>query len=483
MAFSKQDALEVIQREREFICGVSDRIWEHPETAFIENASTDILCKALEEKGFKVERNVADIATAFTGTWGSGAPVIGFLGEYDALSGLSQESGVPERHEVEPGGCGHGCGHNLLGAGCLASVMAVKEYLEKTGRPGTVIFYGCPGEEGGSGKAFMARDGVFDGVDCAFSWHPQTHNHVSLNSSLANCQVYYRFHGVSSHAAAAPHLGRSALDACEIMNICVQFLREHVTPDVRMHYAITNPGGYSPNVVQSYAEVLYLLRGKDAKTVQGVYERVNKIAEAAALATETTVERDFVKGCSNVIPNLVLAQLVHKNLQEVKGPDITEADKAGAKKFTDSVADVARADPEVIFNKIVGDSALRQELYEKHRDDPLYLFLPPVDMREAVDPGSTDVGDVSWVCPTVMFYVTTEAFGTPGHSWQFVAQGKSHWAHEGMLYAGRAMAGAAIDLIEDPELLKKAKEDFKARTHGEKYAPPIPKGVRPRSLG
>ena len=239
------------------ICAASDAVWDHPETAFQEFKSTEILCELLEKEGFSVERNLAGIQTAFSGRFGHGKPVVGILGEFDALSGLSQESESIEKVPVCEGEPGHGCGHNLLGAGSVAAAIAVKEYLEKNGKEGTVVFFGCPGEEGGSGKGFMARDGVFDELDFAISWHPGDQNEVSVGSSLANYQVFYRFFGTASHAAACPELGRSALDAVELMNTGVQYLREHAIQEARIHYAITNTGGYSPNVVQPFAEVLY----------------------------------------------------------------------------------------------------------------------------------------------------------------------------------------------------------------------------------
>ena len=259
MKFSKEQALQSIDREQEAVCCASDKIWDHPETAFQEIKSTEILCELLEKEGFSVERNLAGIATAFSGRFGHGKPVVGILGEFDALSGLSQESEKAEKISIVDGAPGHGCGHNLLGAGSVAAAIAVKEYLKQNEKEGTVVFFGCPGEEGGSGKSFMARDGVFDELDFAITWHPGDQNVVSVGSSLANYQIIYRFYGTAAHAAACPESGRSALDAVELMNTGVQYLREHVIQEARIHYAITNTGGFSPNVVQPYAEVLYLM--------------------------------------------------------------------------------------------------------------------------------------------------------------------------------------------------------------------------------
>ena len=275
MDAQKSAAISAIDTAAERICQVSDAIWDVPELGFQEFQSAKLQCELLAELGFTVETNLGNIPTAFSGRWGSGKPVIGILGEYDALSGLSQKAGATQLDPIVPGGDGHGCGHNLLGGGSIAAAHAVKEYLRATGKAGTVIYYGCPAEESGSAKAFMARDGIFNELDAAFGWHPGTFNKVGNNSSLANYAVRYRFAGRSAHAAAAPHLGRSALDAVELMNMGVQFLREHVPSSVRIHYAITNTGGESPNVVQANAEVYYMIRGEKASTVQAVYERVN----------------------------------------------------------------------------------------------------------------------------------------------------------------------------------------------------------------
>ena len=481
MAITKMEALEILDREKEYLCSVSDKIWDNPETAFEEWVSAAALCEALEHEGFKVEKNVADIKTAFTGTWGSGKPVVGFLGEFDALSGLSQEAGNPVKTPLVEGAPGHGCGHNLLGVGALGAALATKEYLEKNNLPGTVIFYGTPGEEGGSGKAFMAREGVFADLDFCITWHPGGANRVSMGSSNANFQVIYRFKGISSHAGGSPWNGRSALDALELMCTGVQYLREHVTTDVRMHYAITNTGGYSPNVVQAAAEAIFLLRAKDVAGVRHVYDRVNKIAQGAAMMTETEVEIDFVKGCSNVIPNRVMGDLLYKNLQEVKKPVLKPEDYELAKGIIDSIPAASKSDYANTLSYIK-DRALRAKLYEEHKDDVICEYVMPMNENEGSGGGSTDVADVSWNCPTQQLGAATVAIGTPGHSWQLVAQGKSNLAHEGMIYAARAMAGAAIDMIADPTLIEAAKAEFALRLDGKTYECPIPKGIKPRTM-
>lgn len=480
MGISKKEALQAIEREREMICAASDAVWDHPETAFQEFKSTEILCELLEKEGFSVERNLAGIQTAFSGRFGHGKPVVGILGEFDALSGLSQESESIEKVPVCEGEPGHGCGHNLLGAGSVAAAIAVKEYLEKNGKEGTVVFFGCPGEEGGSGKGFMARDGVFDELDFAISWHPGDQNEVSVGSSLANYQVFYRFFGTASHAAACPELGRSALDAVELMNTGVQYLREHAIQEARIHYAITNTGGYSPNVVQPYAEVLYLIRAPKNKQVEEIYRRVNKIAEGAAHMTETRVEIDFVKGCSNLVSNKVIAKKLWENLTELGAPEYTKEEMELAQAIHDSVGESCYESIEKVAKTC--DKETKKEVLA-HRGEAMYRFVAPFDPVGIMSFGSTDVGDVSWNCPTAQAYVATWAAGTPGHSWQVVSQGKSGLAHKGLIYAAKAMAGAAVDLIEDPEIIKEAWAEMEETLEGDTYHCPIPDGCRPRAIG
>lgn len=453
----------------------SDAVWDCPETAFQERRSAEVLCRALEEEGFAVERGVAGIETAFLGRWGEGKPVIGFLGEFDALSGLSQQPDTFAKTPLCEGAPGHGCGHNLLGVGSLAAASAVKAYLAENHLSGTVVYYGCPGEEGGSGKAFMARDGVFDELDCALTWHPGDTNAANSASSLANYQICYRYYGVSAHAAACPHLGRSALDAVELMNIGVQFLREHIIPEARIHYAITNTGGYSPNVVQPYSEVLYLIRAPKTGQVQEIYERVGDIAKGAALMTGTRLETQFIKACSNLVPNTLLTEKLDDNLREIPLPSYTEEERAYAAAVQKSFE--SKSDTLMAMAQAAGAKGIA--FAKEHGGRPINDFVVPNFHVEAAMPGSTDVGDVSWVCPTAQISAVTMAAGTPGHSWQLVAQGKSSIAHKGTLYAGKVLAGTAVDLIHHPEWIEAAKEELRDRLDGGHYIPPIPAGVKP----
>ncbi len=451
--------ISAVDEKRALLEETADFLWEHPETAFTEFQSAAYLCNVLRQEGFSVEENLAGIATAFSGTYGSGKPVIGILGEFDALSGLSQQGCTTE--QVSAGGeAGHGCGHNLLGTGSLGAAIAVKEWLKATGHPGTVIYFGCPGEEGGSGKAFMARDGVFDGLDAAFCWHPSDNTKVRTCLSLANYQVLYKFDGVASHAGGKPHLGRSALDAVELMNVGVQFLREHIPSSCRIHYAITDTGGFSPNVVQPHAEVLYLIRGVDNKTVAELYDRVNDIAKGAALMTGTKENHQFIKACSNTITNEPMQYMLQEKMEAISAPAPTEEDEAFAREITTkSLTHVPTADPE----------------------HPLWWETAPYT-PEKQEFGSTDVGDVSWVCPTAQIHTACNAKGTPGHSWQETSQAKTTFAKKMTVYAAKILAAGAVEMMTNPDLLEQAKADHRKRVGPEGYQAPIPQGVRPISM-
>ena len=455
----EQQYLSVIDEKAALMEEVANFLWENPETAFTEYRSAAYLCDVLRKEGFEVKEDLAGIPTAFSGTYGSGKPVIGILGEFDALSGLSQEAGCPKKKSIG-GDAGHGCGHHLYASGSLGAAIAVKKWLETTGNPGTVVFFGTPGEEGGSGKSFMARDGVFDGVDAAFTWHPGCFNKLWTDRSLANYQILYKFDGTASHASSRPELGRSALDAVELMNTGVQYLREHMPNYCRVHYAITDAGGMSPNVVQSHAEVLYLIRGADNATVKELYQRVNDIARGAALMTSTKESHVFIKACSNLVHNTVLRKILYDKLVELGVPEMEESDLKIAREFTLAALDgMPGADP----------------------DAPISGDILPYTEDEAQGYSSTDVGDVSWVCPTAQILTATFAKGTPPHTWQMVAQGKHSQAHKMTRYAAKVMAAAAVELMASPELLSRAQEEFRQRV-GNGYEPPIPGDVSPKPI-
>lgn len=476
-----KEYLKGIDEKKEALCGLSDMIWDYAETAFTEHRSMEAMTTFLEQEGFCVSLGVYDVETAFTASFGSGSPRIGILGEFDALSGLSQKAGEFEKTEKEPGGNGHGCGHNLLGVGSIAAALAVKAYLED-GHTGTVVYYGCPGEEGGSGKAFMARSGAFSDLDAALTWHPSTVNQVCKDSSLANFQVWYEFKGKSAHAAACPEMGRSALDALELMNVGTNFLREHMTDEARVHYAITNTGGYSPNVVQNEAKAIYLIRAAKMGQAYALYQRVEKIAAGAAMMTETQVESGLMKSCANLESNRVLESVLYQAMQEVGVPCYTEEERIRCAAYVSTNPEGAdQSYVEMVEDHLVAEN---RRFLKKHRQNSIYDFIVPYEKLHMVHVkgGSTDVGDVSWKCPTAQIYAATWAAGTPGHSWQVVSQGKSSVAHKGMLFAGKTIALAAIHLLEKPQLLVEAREEFELAMENQEYIP-IPDSIKPRPLG
>lgn len=450
--------------------GLSDSIWNLAELRYDEHKSAELHIAMLQEAGFRITRDAAGIPTAFVAEAGAGGPVIGILGEYDALSGLSQESGAYacQRSSETANGNGHGCGHHLLGTAAHLAAVAVKDFLQSQGLPGTVRFYGCPAEEGGSGKTFMARAGLFDELDAALTWHPASHTGIFYQSSLANIQAYFRFRGVAAHAANSPHLGRSALDAVELMNVGVNYLREHMVPDARVHYAVTNSGGISPNVVQARAEVLYLVRAPVNAQAAELYERVQNVARGAALMTGCELDIVFDKACSNYMPNRVLSQVMYERMQALQGPGYTEGEHHAARRMWDAISeqDIDNA------GKSLG-SVLRNPT-------PLFAGVAPYDpAKTEITYGSTDVGDVSWVTPTAQCWGACYAYGTPFHSWQMVAQGKLTLAHKGMIHAAKVIAATAAELFRQPVLLARAKEELLQARRGQPYVCPIPAEVQP----
>lgn len=476
MIQEKRTAMEAIEAKAELICSVADQIWEYAELSLQEERSARLYCQVLEKEGFQVEKGICRIATAFSASYGSGRPVIGILAEYDALSGLSQEAGSLTRKERVPGGCGHGCGHNLLGAGAFAAALGIKAYLEASGQSGTVILYGCPGEEGGAAKAFMARDGVWKALDAALTWHPEDVNEVETGSSNSCIQVQYKFSGVASHAAGAPERGRSALDAVELMNIGVQFLREHMSDKARIHYAITDAGGCSPNVVQPRASVLYMVRSNHVSEAVELQERVDRIALGASLMTDTSYERKFIDGLADTISNHVLEQVLYDNFRELGVPSYTEEEHA----FADALALTYPGNDAVPGVAAENDPELKEQVREMRAKNghAMNAFLAPLYKGEAFKAGSTDVGDVSWLTPTAQIHVAAWPNGCPGHSWQNVSCDRTEIGHKAAVHAGKVLAAAAIDLLRQPGLLEAARAEFEKRT-AEGYTCPIPADAVP----
>lgn len=460
----RQRLSEIIEEKRQKLIQVSDEIWSYAEVGFQEDKSAQLLCETLEEEGFSVDKGVGNIKTAFIGSYGSGKPVIAFLGEFDALSGLSQSAGETQHNPVEKNGNGHGCGHNLLGTGSLAAALALRYYMEENNIEGTVRYYGCPGEEIGGGKTFMVREGLFDDVDVALTWHPGTRNSVTSMSTLACYEVYFKFKGKSAHASASPHLGRSALDAVELMNVGVNYLREHIIPEARVHYAVTNSGGISPNVVQAEAEVLYFVRAPRVSQTEEVYQRICDIARGAALMTGTEVEIDFGSALSDVIPNITLERMMHDNFIALGVPQHNDDELQFAEKIRETLSE-ADKNLEVKTNK---------ELEGKALSDLIDPFIP----ASGIMPGSTDVGDVSWIVPTAQCMTACESLGTALHTWQVVATGTTSIAHKGMLHAGKVMAATAMDVLNSPDIIEKAKAELVERRDGEQYVSPLPKDMK-----
>ncbi len=475
---AKQQIGSYIEDNKTIFTDVSDEIWAHPELSLKEFYATQVYVKALRKLGFTVTENVGGMETAFMGSYGHGRPVIGILGEYDALSDMSQEKACPEKKSITPNGAGHGCGHNMLGAGALAGAAAVKDYLERTGREGTVIFFGCPGEEGGAGKAFMARDNAWAALDAALTWHPGTENEVVSGTNNSSIQVLYEFEGISAHAAGDPYNGRSALDGVELMNIGVQFLREHMTDDCRVHYAIVDGGGISPNVVQSHAGVLYMVRANKVRDSLKLLKRVDKIAEGAALMTETTFKRTFIDGTAELVPNFVLEDALYENFKEAGVCRYTEKEW----EFAARLKETCPVEEAPGYGAAVSDEVreLAREKSENGKRAINDFLLPPVHTT-AFYPGSSDVGDVSWQTPTAQIRVSVFSPGAPGHSWQNVSMGGSSIGHKGLLKAGEVIAMTAVDLFEQPELLQRAREEFSRRT-ASGYVCPIEEGARPIAL-
>lgn len=470
---SKQDVIRWLESNTPRFTHISDEIWAHPEVAWKEFRASKLQADFLEAEGFRITWDIAGINTAFVAEWGEGRPVIGFIGEYDALAGLSQKN-QPTQEPLVEGDPGQGCGHNLLGTGCLAPAVAIRHWLEATGRPGTVRYYGCPAEEQISGKTFMARAGAFDDLDAALNYHPGKMNAPSKGSAVGVYDLVFRFHGKTAHAGGSPHLGRSALDAVELMNVGVNYMREHVTSKVRMHYVITD-GGDLPNVVPDHAEVWYFLRAPEREELDQVAARVLKIAEGATLMTETTVKETFRGACSNVLSNHYLADLQYEAMQVV-----------GPIEFTDAETDYARAINEAFPEENAGgvfkDLHVPQEMKEHVRaleGQPLLGENFPAWNEDHIGTGSTDVGDVSWITPLSMLSTACFATGAAGHSWGVVATSGMSIGHKGMMHAAKIMALAAMDLYTDPEHLRMAREEFEEATRERPYTTPLLDHVLP----
>lgn len=425
----KKTAINDLQSQYDFYKSTELQIWNFAEVGYKEVKSSGLLQKTLTDNGFSVEAGVAGIPTAFVGTYGSGRPVIGILGEFDALPGLAQEV-VPERKVKAGINAGHGCGHHLFGTASVAAAIELKKLMEAGKIKGTIKMYGCPAEEGGSGKVYMVRAGLFDGVDAVLHWHPGDRNAITLRRSMANISAKFRFHGLSAHAAASPEKGRSAVDAVEAMDNMVNMMREHIPSSTRIHYVITD-GGKAPNVVPDFGEVYYYVRNQDRDIVRSVFDRVINAAKGAAMGTGTTMDYEITGGVYDLLPNVPLAEVMYKNLQMV-----------GGVQYTPEEADFARK--------------IQASFNYKAPDVTAAATIDSLKDAGGDGGGSTDVADVSWAVPTVGLNAATWAPGTPAHSWQAVACGGMDIGAKGMMVAAKTIALTGIDLFSDPAIIIKA---------------------------
>jgi aminobenzoyl-glutamate utilization protein B len=450
VADDKSALLEKMDARATHYGDVSRTIWEFAEVGYKEHKSAELLKSELRSAGFAVTENVAAIPTAFTATWGQGRPVIAIMGEYDALPGLSQED-VPERKPRVSGGPGHGCGHNLLGAASLFAAVTIKEWMAEKKIPGVIRFYGTPAEEGGGGKLYMIRAGVFKDVDVVLSWHPSDQNGASLKSSLAIISAKFRFHGKPAHAAAAPDAGRSALDGLMIMANSIEFLREHVPDSTRMHYIVTN-GGSAPNIVPDFSELFLYARHPSMPVLDQIWERIIKCAQAGALASETRMEMDLIDSSYNTLPNDALAALADKNMRLVGGVRYTREEQAFAETIQKTLPDRTR---------------------------PLGSQENVEAPSEGTGPASTDAGDVSWTVPMAALGAATFVPGVPAHSWQSAACAGMSIGRKGMVVAAKSLVLTAVDLYTDPRQVAAAKASFEKRRAGYEYKSRIPADHQP----
>ncbi|RJS83954.1 amidohydrolase [Candidatus Bathyarchaeota archaeon] len=468
MSSEKEYAISWIDSNRDRIVKISDEIWRFAELGLLEHKSSSLLISELEKHGFRVEREVASMPTAFIASYGNSKPVIAVLGEYDALPGLSQKK-IPRKEPVEPGKPGHGCGHNIYGASGVAAAIATRYAMEKYGIKGTIRFYGCPAEENLSGKVFMVRDGCFRDVDAVIGHHPGTMNGADLKSTLALNSVKFHFYGKSAHAGGSPDQGRSALDAVEIMDVGVNFLREHVIQDARIHYIIDS-GGNQPNIVPDYARSWYYVRAPEREQVEFIYRWILDIAEGAAKMTRTRVKHEFIGGLYNMIPNRVLSEIIVKNMRAIGPPKYSDEE-------IEFGEEIAKSIPREM--KIEALRRSKRPRWERLVDKLIDDEVPDPWGEGEVSHGSTDVADVSWQAPTVEFSTAAWILGTPAHSWQAVAQSGVGLGHKSLIFAAKTAAASIIDLMTDEDLLKNVKREHEERLRGRRYKSPMPLDMKP----
>lgn len=468
MSDEKNAAIVWIEQNQDRYIKLSDMVWEFAELGLVEFKSSALLADELEQQGFHVVRGVAGMPTAFVATWGNGSPVVGVMGEYDALPGLSQKR-LPTKSPLDPGKAGHGCGHNIHGTSGLAAALAVKHAMARHHVEGTIKFFGCPAEENFSGKVFMVREGIFDDMDAVISHHPNDMNAVDLRSSLALNSAKFHFRGQASHSGASPEQGRSALDAAELMNTGVNFLREHVIQDARIHYVIEK-GGDQPNVVPAYARSWYYVRAPEREQLEFIYQWILDIAQGAAMMTRTEVHTEFLEGIYNLIPNRSIADLIVQNMRTIGLPEYDDADLT----FTRAIAKTIPQD-----TKVAQLQKSKRPQWETLLDKLIDDAIPaPWGEGETIH-GSTDVADVSWQVPTVEFSTATWVLGTPAHSWQAVAQSGVGIGHKSLIFAAKIMAATMLDLLMQPSHRARAQSEHNQRLEGKTYKSPVPTDQKP----
>ena len=471
----KQFVTERVDYISKDMIALRDRIFTYAELPYRETRSAALLCRVLRQYGFEVTEGAAGIPTCFYGSFtnGTGGMTVGFLGEFDALDGLSQKAGCTTRDPIREDAPGHGCGHCCLGVGSLAAAVALREYLIASDTPGTVIYYGCPAEEGAGAKQFMARAGLFDRCDFIYTWHPAGRNMVDTTHNNAIMGANFYFRGRTAHAGAAPHLGRSALDAVELMSVGCNYMREHMIPEARIHYAYIDAGGTAPNVVQDRATVRYEVRAPWVDQVKELYQRVVKVAQGAALMTETSVEVELAMAFTEYIPNLTLAPIVSRAMREIGAPEWDESDYELAKAYLEAYSEQTKEEMRERFAMDYGDAW--EERWARPLDAEVKAFSPSDVHFEA---GSTDVGDVGCVVPCVNINVATCCIGNVGHTWQTTGQVGSVLGAKGTLTAAKMLALSAIRTMAEPETVAKAKEEVRERNGGH-YTCPLPDEVQP----
>lgn len=459
-------ALNYLEKNQGTFTRASDQIWNFAEVGLQEYQSAKVIQKLLEDAGFQLEVGVAGMPTAFVATWGKGKPTIGFLGEYDALPGCSQKV-VPFKDPVKEGAPGHGCGHNLLGVGSAAAAIATKEEIVSRGLKGTLKYFGCPAEELVVGKVFMSAHDYFKSLDCAFTWHPGQTNNVRVTDNNALNSAKFRFHGQSAHAASNPHSGKSALDACILMDVATNYLREHIIQDARIHSVITH-GGEQPNVVPAFAEIWYYVRAPKRRYVEEIYTQVVKNAEAAAIMTSTTLDIEFLTGTHEFIRNIKLARVMQENLNKIGPTKFTKEEHEFAEELSGSINTEMKE--KILLSKKIPLDLMGKNIHESILD---IYGLGDITF------GSDDTGDVSYQTPLVQLLTACQVLGMPGHSWQVTANSGMSIGHKGMMLASKVIALTALDLIESPKLLEEVYNEWVKSTKDNPYKCSVPKGAQP----